>query len=102
MNKNIYVATEDKDIQKFCTSNSIQCVVTKEAETAIDRIKYFSDIIKADAYLNIQGDEPIVNIKDIKTLIDYNNKYPDRVVLAKLKLTKMNLKIILKLKLFAV
>ena len=86
--KNIYVATEDKDIQKFCTSNSIQCVVTKEAETAIDRIKYFSDIIKADAYLNIQGDEPIVNIKDIKTLIDYNNKYPDRVVFGKAKANK--------------
>ena len=36
----------------------------------------------------ISGDEPIVNIKDIKTLIDYNNKYPDRVVFGKAKANK--------------
>lgn len=81
--KNIYVASEDLEIEKFCLSKNIQCVLTKEAETAIDRIKYFSDIIKADSYLNIQGDEPIVNIKDIKTLINYNKKHPDRVVFGK-------------------
>ena len=81
--KNIYIASEDKEIEEFCLSKNIQCVLTKEAETAIDRIKFFSDIIAADSYLNIQGDEPIVNIKDIKTLIDYNIKYPDRVVFGK-------------------
>ena len=27
--------------------------------------------------------EPIVNIKDIQTLIDYNKKYPERVVFGK-------------------
>jgi len=87
--ENIYIATEDDEIDMYCKKNNIQCVVTQSAETAIDRIKYFSDIIYAEAYINIQGDEPIVNINDIKNLLAYNMKYPDRVVFGK---TKANIK----------
>ena len=83
--KNIFVATEDEIIVKHCNENKINCVLTKPAETAIDRIKFFSDEIKADSYLNVQGDEPIVNTKDITTLINYNKKYPARVVFGKAK-----------------
>ena len=81
--ENIYIATEDDEIDMYCKKNNIQCVVTQSAETAIDRIKYFSDLIPADAYINIQGDEPIVNIKDIETLLTYNSAYPNRVVFGK-------------------
>lgn len=82
---NIYIATEDMEIQEYCNDNDINCVVTGEAETAIDRIKLFSDVIMADSYINVQGDEPIVNINDIKTILDYNQKYPGRVVFGKSK-----------------
>ena len=81
--ENIYIATEDDEIDLYCKNNNIQCVVTQSAETAIDRIKYFSDLIPADAYINIQGDEPIVNVHDIETLLAYNRRYPDRVVFGK-------------------
>ena len=81
--ENIYIATEDDEIDLYCKKNDIQCVVTQSAETAIDRIKYFSDFIPADAYINIQGDEPIVNVHDIETLLAYNRKYPERVVFGK-------------------
>lgn len=81
--EDIYIATEDNEIDLYCRNNNIQCVLTQSAETAIDRIKYFSDIIPADAYINIQGDEPIVNVNDIETLLAYNRKYPDRVVFGK-------------------
>ncbi len=83
--KNIFIATEDEVIVKYCKENKINCVLTKPAETAIDRIKYFSDQVKADSYINIQGDEPIVNTKDILTLINYNKKHPSRVVFGKAK-----------------
>tara|TARA_B100000989_G_scaffold204258_1_gene154579 strand:- start:3014 stop:3745 length:732 start_codon:yes stop_codon:yes gene_type:complete len=79
----IYVATEDNEIKDFCENNNIKCVITGPAETAIDRIKLFSDKIKADSYINVQGDEPIVNINDIKSLLNYNLKFPDRVVFGK-------------------
>ena len=78
----IYVATEDDEIKDFCEKN-IKCIITGPAETAIDRIKLFSDKIKADSYINVQGDEPIVNINDIKSLLNYNLKFPDRVVFGK-------------------
>jgi len=87
--ENIFIATEDNEIDQYCKKNNIQCVVTQTAETAIDRIKYFSDLIPADSYINIQGDEPVVNVHDIETLLSYNKKYPDRVVFGK---TKANIK----------
>jgi len=82
---NIYIATEDEVIRKYCDKNGINCVITGEADTAIDRIKLFSDIVEADSYINVQGDEPIVNIDDIKTILNYNQQFPDRVVFGKTK-----------------
>lgn len=81
----IFVATEDKIIEDFCKTKNINCVNTGPAETAIDRIKLFSDIIDADSYINIQGDEPLANLDDIKKIIEYNLEYPDRVVFGKSK-----------------
>ena len=81
--KYIYVATEDKIIEEFCVSHDINCVNTGPAPTAIDRIKLFSDVVQAQTYINVQGDEPIINPNDIKTIIDYTTKYPKRVVFGK-------------------
>lgn len=86
---NIFVATEDDEILDYCNNNSIQCIKTDKAETAIDRIKLVSDIISADSYINVQGDEPIVNTKDISSILSYNIKYPDRVVFGKTKATEI-------------
>ena len=86
--KDIYIATEDAIIKKFCDMNNMQCVITQKSNTAIERIKYFSDEISADSYINIQGDEPLVNIKDIRTILNYNIKYPNRIVFGKTKCDK--------------
>ena len=79
----IFIATEDDSILKFCLENKINCLNTGMANTAIDRIKLFSDIIKADSYINVQGDEPVINPNDIKAILDYNKKWPERVVFGK-------------------
>lgn len=79
----VFIATEDDEILHFCKRNDMQCVKTGKAETAIDRIKLVSDIIPADGYINVQGDEPIINVKDIMTILSYNQKYPERVVFGK-------------------
>ena len=89
---NIYIATEDKIILDYCNENKINCILTGPAETAIDRIKLFSDVVRSDSYINVQGDEPIVNINDIRTLINYNQKYPDRVVFGKSKANEKEFK----------
>jgi 3-deoxy-manno-octulosonate cytidylyltransferase (CMP-KDO synthetase) len=82
MNK-VYIATEDESIEEYCSKNKMNCINTGPATSAIDRLKLFSDKITADSYINVQGDEPIVNILDIKTILDYNKQYPDRVVFGK-------------------
>ena len=79
--KKIYVATEDIKIVNFCHKFGIQVVKTSYAPTALYRIKLFSDKIKAKGYININGDEPVANLKDIRKLIKYNKKYPNRVVI---------------------
>ena len=79
----IYIATEDLEIEKYCAEMNINCVNTGLAKTAVDRIKLFADEIIADSYINAQGDEPIVNPEDIKKILLYNKKYPDRVIFGK-------------------
>ena len=84
----VYVATEDKEIHDYCKTENIKCIITESADTAIERIKLFSDAIEADAYINVQGDEPLANVNDIKAILDYNRLYPERVVFGKTKCTK--------------
>jgi 3-deoxy-manno-octulosonate cytidylyltransferase (CMP-KDO synthetase) len=83
--ENIYVATEDDAVVDFCQSKGINCINTGPAETAIDRIYLLSKVIDADSYINVQGDEPIANIQDIKTILEYNLRHPDRVVFGKVQ-----------------
>ena len=84
----IFLATEDEIIEKFCHEKSINCLNTGPANTAIDRLKLFSDEIKADSYINVQGDEPVINPKDIKTILEYNRRWPDRIVFGKTAATE--------------
>ena len=79
----IFIATEDTEIEDHCKQYGINCIVTGMANTAIDRIKLFSDFVHADAYINVQGDEPIVNTQDILTVLKYNKVFPSRVVFGK-------------------
>jgi 3-deoxy-manno-octulosonate cytidylyltransferase (CMP-KDO synthetase) len=81
--RDVFVATEDQSILDFCLKRNIQCVLTKEAESAIDRIYLFSKLVKAKSYINVQGDEPLVNPEDILSIVNYSRKFPERVVFGK-------------------
>jgi len=79
----IFVATEDEIIEFYCEENGIQCVVTEPANSAIDRIYFFSKVIEANTYINVQGDEPIINPKDISSIIEYAEANRGYVVFGK-------------------
>ncbi len=79
--KDIFVATEDKIIEKFCHKSGINVINTGAAPTAIYRIGLFAKFIKAKNYIVVNGDEPLANIKDLKKLINYGKKYPNRVAI---------------------
>ena len=67
----VYVATDSSRIYNFCKSNNIKVEMTSnQCLTGTDRIAEFSKIIKANHYINVQGDEPIIPVSDIQKVID--------------------------------
>jgi len=66
----IFVATDDDRIKKLCIKNNINFVITsKKCLTGTDRIVELSKKLKYKNYINIQGDEPILNPNDLKKII---------------------------------
>jgi len=77
----ILVATDDKRIKKICESKNINTIMTsKKCLTGTDRIAEVAKKIKKEFYINVQGDEPICNPKDIKKIIEYAKKHPDLII----------------------
>lgn len=85
---NVVVATEDRVIKIYCDNNNLNCILTMQADSAIDRIKLVSDVLPALTYLNVQGDEPLVNVSDIRTIAESASVHPERVIFGKVKATE--------------
>ena len=80
-NTKIVVATDNKKIfdrVNFLNFNSI--LTSKLCRTGTDRVAEVAKKIKADIYINVQGDEPLVNYKDIKKIIEAKKKFPKHVI----------------------
>ena len=79
--KNTYIATDDKRIMDTVESYGFKAIMTStDCITGTDRVYDFSKQIKADIYVNIQGDEPLLNYKDIQKIIVLKKKYIDYVI----------------------
>ena len=62
----IYVATDDEQIESHCQKNGMQVIMTsKNCLTGTDRVAEVAEKIEADYYINVQGDEPLMNPQDI-------------------------------------
>ncbi len=70
LHEKIYIATEDDRILNYCNKNGIQCILTSDdCLTGTDRVGEIAELIDADYYINVQGDEPIFNPNDIDLII---------------------------------
>ncbi|MBT6672751.1 MAG: 3-deoxy-manno-octulosonate cytidylyltransferase [Lentimicrobiaceae bacterium] len=79
--KYVFVATDDDRIFDHCQKVGIKVIMTsKSCETGTDRIYEASKQIVADIYINVQGDEPIINPEDIKMVINASKNNPDKVI----------------------
>ena len=77
----IFVATDHKKIKKHCIKNKMNCILTSnKCLTGTDRVVEFSKKIDADIYINVQGDEPLINPNDIVKLIDFSKKHPNYII----------------------
>ena len=66
----IYVATDDERIKEACDKNNMNVIMTnKEHPTGTDRVGEKEEKIKADLYVNIQGDEPLIEPETIEKAI---------------------------------
>ena len=62
----IVVATDDHRIKNFCEKEKIDVLMTaKNNNTGTDRIYELSKKINSDIYINLQGDEPLIDPKNI-------------------------------------
>ncbi|WP_336146491.1 3-deoxy-manno-octulosonate cytidylyltransferase [Marinobacter salarius] len=79
--ENVYIATEDPRIAEVVRSAGFQPVMTStSALTGTDRLAEAAEQIEADIFINVQGDEPLVNPADILNIGDAKAGSMDVVV----------------------
>jgi 3-deoxy-manno-octulosonate cytidylyltransferase (CMP-KDO synthetase) len=77
----VYVATDDERIREVCEVNGVQVIMTSSScLTGTDRIAECANYIKADVFINVQGDEPLFNPSDLELLISNVEKYPGEIL----------------------
>ena len=79
--ENVFIGTEDKKIYNAVTQMGFKAIMTSnKCLTGTDRIAEIAKKIKADIYINVQGDEPLINPNDIQKIIKAKKKYPKDVI----------------------
>lgn len=77
----VYVATDDERIYKYCLNHNIKVEMTSvNCLTGTDRVAEFAQKIIAKSYINVQGDEPLLNPEDIKQVINAVIQFPDDII----------------------
>lgn len=68
--EDLYVATDDERIEKVCKEYRMNVIMTKNNHpNHIARIQEVSNSIKADYYICICGDEPLINIESVRKIL---------------------------------
>ena len=79
--KDVYIATDDDRIQRHCEEFSANVVMTPaDCLTGTDRLACVAEKIDADIYINVQGDEPIIDPEDILNVIQAAKQNPKSVI----------------------
>lgn len=67
----VYVATDDERIYKACEERNMNVMMTStQHRTGTDRIGEVASKLPADLYVNIQGDEPLIEPSTIRKAIE--------------------------------
>jgi 3-deoxy-manno-octulosonate cytidylyltransferase (CMP-KDO synthetase) len=79
--ESVWIATDDQRIYNTAKKWGFNAVMTADHHlTGTDRVHEVAQKIEADYYVNIQGDEPLINPEDIKNAINSRKDYPDRII----------------------
>ena len=78
---NVFIATDSKKIANVAKKNGHSYIMTsKNCLTGTDRVAEASKKIKSKMFINVQGDEPTINPKDIIKVINTKKKFPNHVI----------------------
>ncbi len=79
--KDLYIATDNKKISSVVNNAGYKSIMTsKKCLTGTDRVAEAAMKIKSKFIINVQGDEPTIDPKDIKKIIKAKKKYPNHVI----------------------
>lgn len=79
--ENTIVATDDIRIKSAVESFGYNVIMTSEnCLTGTDRLAEVSKLITADIYINIQGDEPLLDPDDIHKVVEAKVKNPEYII----------------------
>lgn len=78
---NVYIATDDARIEQAVLDMGFQVVMTSDScLTGTDRLAEVAHKVEADIYINVQGDEPLVDPEDIVKVIQAKIANPNDVI----------------------
>ena len=79
--ENVFIATDDERIANVVNEHGYSVVMTSEScLTGTDRLAEAATQIDADIYINVQGDEPLINPEDILKVRDKKIEFPDAII----------------------
>ena len=77
----IFIVTDSKKIQKKASENNFNSIMSpKNIKTGTDRIAFAARKMKSKFFINVQGDEPLIQPNDIKKIIKAKKKYFNHVI----------------------
>jgi len=77
----VIIATDSDRILNHCNSLGMNAMMTSSTcLTGTDRVAEIASKINADYYINVQGDEPIINPEDIKRIIRSAEEFQGEVI----------------------
>lgn len=77
----LIVATDDKKIADYCKSEGMDVVMTsQDCLTGTDRVSEVAKSNKFDLYVNIQGDEPVIDPKTIDAIVESFREHGDKYI----------------------
>ncbi|MEP4053459.1 MAG: 3-deoxy-manno-octulosonate cytidylyltransferase [Litorimonas sp.] len=79
--KDVYIATDSQEIAQVVHEGGFQAIMTSaNAMTGTDRTAEAAEKLDYDIYINVQGDEPLVDPENIRRAVALKRANPNKVV----------------------
>lgn len=79
--EHVHVATEDERIADVVRDAGYSALMTSpKALTGTDRLAEAAQMIDYDIYVNVQGDEPLVEPEDIRRCVAIKTEHPEMII----------------------